>query len=102
MSERLSARSDILNSKYGSTIGCIVLLCLPFILTYAVTWLAFVTRQQSRKTGKIPPAAPFAAPVLGHTISFVWDSLNFACSATYVQSPVVSSFPAWTTLDFNL
>lgn len=53
----------------------ITLICLTFILTYLFTLMQSISAQKSKKVIKKPPVVPYAVPVVGHAMMFVW-SLN--------------------------
>jgi len=53
----------------------IALICLPFILTYLFTLVQSIYAQRSKKVGKKAPVVPYAVPIVGHAVMFVW-SLN--------------------------
>ena len=61
---------------------CTVLVLLPFILTYCVTWLAFVVRIQRQRNEKVPPTVPYIVPFFAHTGPFLQDAVAFVCSVT--------------------
>jgi len=60
------------------------LFSIPFIVNYAIIWVMFRHTHLTEKVGKIPPTLPHLVPLLGSTISFVWDGANFVKYATYV------------------
>lgn len=60
------------------------LFSIPFILNYAIIWVMFRRSHLTEKDGKIPPTLPHLVPLLGSTISFVWDGASFFKYATYV------------------
>jgi len=58
-----------------SMVQLVVLICLPFIFTYLYTFVQSISTQKSEKVGKRAPVVPYAIPIVGHTMMFIW-SLN--------------------------
>ena len=80
--ERVFELLGALGINYVNDVACILVVSLPFILTYVVTWLAFFFRSQTREKKRVPLTAPYTVPVFGHTIPFLLDAVTFVCSAT--------------------
>ena len=66
----------------GNAAVIILLLCLPFCLTYIATWIAFAFRLQSTKSMELPPIVPYAFLFIGHSWPFMRNALSFCCSVT--------------------
>lgn len=50
------------------------LFAIPFILTYVVTSCCSSIVFRSYRKDARPPLAPYLVPVLGHALSFLWDT----------------------------
>lgn len=51
-----------------------IALGIPFLLTYLITSLLASEVVRSRRKDTEPPVAPYWIPVLGHALSFFWDT----------------------------
>ena len=51
-----------------------------FMVTYLVTLLRWNLALQDDDTSKKPPMVPYWIPLLGHAISFLWDTAELATS----------------------
>lgn len=64
----------------------IVILAMPLslICTYLVTSLQSAVALRIKKDGRRAPIAPYWFPVIGHLISFLWDSAALFTSVVWV------------------
>ena len=59
---------------------------IPFLFNYILLSLLYAIEKWLARPGQVPPTYPYVIPFLGSTIPFLWNSINFIRSATYVHA----------------
>ena len=58
---------------------------IPFLFNYILLSLLYAIENWLARSGQVPPTYPYVIPFLGSIIPFLWDSINFIRSVTYVH-----------------
>lgn len=80
--------SDLLAVTKYSTMLAILVLGTPFIVSYAITWVLAIGISGLTAKGQ-PPEAPYWVPILGHALTFFWDTSSMAKLTRYGCSCLV-------------
>ena len=69
------------SNTYRQTLVVAGILSIPFIFNYLFILVQYHWTNIRRTDGQIPPQYP-AMPLIGNTLSFLWDSASFVKRAT--------------------
>ena len=72
-------------SKLRPILVALFIFSMPFLFNYILLSLLYAIENWLARPGQVPPIYPYVTPFLGSTIPFLWDSINFIRSATYVH-----------------
>lgn len=70
-------------THFYTALVVISIICFPFVFNYIATWFFFQISHMASETAiKVPPTVPYMVPILGSTLSFAFNGLDFVHKAT--------------------